>query len=140
MNILKLYAPWRPKKEEFFHFIFILTNAVVHGEWVSKQPCRWRTPQLRVAELQTVAGLNNQRKKANIEFEKKDDDSLNGLFVCTCLPYWMLILIKRTRMSVAREQKKRAAFLIMRWWGLYNHTYYKMHSALWTFLVPKVAI
>ena len=39
MNILKLYAPWRPKKEKFFHFIFILTYAVVHGEWVSKQPC-----------------------------------------------------------------------------------------------------
>ena len=57
MNILKLYAPWRPKKEEFFHFIFILTYAVVHGEWVSKQPCRWRTPQLRVAEIQTVLNL-----------------------------------------------------------------------------------
>ena len=28
-----------------------------HGEWVSKQPCRWRTPQLRVAEIQTVGFL-----------------------------------------------------------------------------------
>lgn len=38
-------------------------------------------------KIACAAGLNNQRKKANIEFEKKDDDSLNGLFVCTCLPY-----------------------------------------------------
>ena len=42
MNILNSYAsvggPWRPIKEEFLHFIFIFTYAVVHGKWVSKQP------------------------------------------------------------------------------------------------------
>ena len=54
MNILKLYAPWRPKKEEFF--TFYLYFDLRSGAWRVgiKTTMSMTYPQLRVAEIQTV--------------------------------------------------------------------------------------
>ena len=81
---------WRPKKQEFLHFIFVLTYAVVYCRGPSKQACKHFLEQVGGHSIVDVVGylyIGQSTTKYYIPYLELNDPSNCQTFFLACMSF-----------------------------------------------------